>query len=425
MQINRPSKPQWLATMALALLMLLALGCGQESHQQNDNQAESASKVSQYEWPIPEGFPKPEVPADNPMTQAKVTLGRYLFYDTRLSANQTQSCASCHVQSKAFTETLKVSIGSTGQAHTRNAPALVNIAYNKTLTWAHDGLTHIEDQVLLPLFSEQPVEMGLAGKEALILARFTQAPYPALFEQAFGQQANGVDFIQITQALASFVRSLVSLNSPFDAYAYNEQDDALNEAQLAGMALFFSEKLECHHCHGGFNFTQSTSHEKQPLDRRPFHNTGLYYTERTGLVGTSLASNSLADTALTPVQQNSQLGYPQKDTGLAQVSGKAIDDGRFRAPSLRNISLTAPYMHDGSVVSLSEVIDIYAAGGRNITAGEHQGDGRQNPLKSPFIKGFEISEAEKRQLLAFLASLTDEQFITNTDLSDPWVKIKP
>jgi cytochrome c peroxidase len=407
MLIKRFRKLAWLAPIQLLLLMLLTLitllGCEPTASQQ-------AKKFSDYEWPIPAGFPKPEVPADNPMTEAKVKLGRYLFYDTRLSANQTQSCASCHLQSTAFAEPLKVSIGSTGQAHTRNAPALVNIAYNKTLTWAHDGITHIEEQLLLPLFGEQPVEMGLAGKEALILTRFNQPPYPALFEQAFGQQPQAINFVQITQALASFVRSLVSLTSPFDAYAYNEQDDALSETQLAGMALFFSEKLECHHCHGGFNFTQSTSHEKQPLDRRPFHNTGLYYTQRTGLLPSDLAQD----------QDINPLGYPQNDTGLAQVSGKTIDDGRFRAPSLRNISLTAPYMHDGSVASLTEVIDIYAAGGRNIKEGEHLGDGRQNPLKSPFVKGFEITAEEKLQLMAFLESLTDEQFIANPELSDPW-----
>jgi cytochrome c peroxidase len=364
-------------------------------------------KQDAYQWSIPAGFPKPTVPEDNPMTTAKVSLGRYLFYDKNLSINQSQSCASCHLQSLAFAEQKTVSIGSTGERHRRNSPALVNIAYNKTLTWAHDGLTELEQQILLPLFGEQPIELGAGGNEAQILSRLQQGPYPKLLQDAFPEHQGPMNFVQVTQALASFVRSLISLNSPFDDYAYRGQDSALSETQLAGMGLFFSEKLECHHCHGGFNFTQSTSHEKQPLDRRPFHNTGLYYTKRSGLTSTK-------------EEVSIHYGYPEIDRGLAEVSTDPKDDGRFRAPSLRNISLTAPYMHDGSVATLSEVIDIYAAGGRNVTTGDHRGDGRNNPLKSPFIKGFDISEQEKIQLLAFLESLTDSEFITAEQLSDPW-----
>ncbi|MEC4727162.1 hypothetical protein HWQ46_16565 [Shewanella sp. D64] len=173
------------------------------------------------------------------------------------------------------------------------------------------------------------------------------------------------------------------------------------------MDLFFSERLECHHCHGGFNFTQSTSHEKQPLDKRPFHNTGLYYTERPNLVK---SDNT----------QTHNLDYPKKDRGLAEVTINPMDDGRFRAPSLRNIALTPPYTHDGSVATLDEILDIYAAGGRNVTDGPFQGDGRLNPLKSPFIKGFTLTSEEKQQLLAFLHSLTDDDFINNPTFSDPW-----
>lgn len=360
--------------------------------------------IETYLWSMATDMPKPQVPADNPMSAAKVELGRHLFYDPALSANRQQSCASCHLQSHAFAEPLAVSIGSTGEVHRRNAPALVNIAYNKTLTWAHDGLTDIEHQVLLPLFGEQPIELGVTGHEAEILRRLQRPPYPALFETAFGTVQPG-SFVEVTQALASFVRSLISLDAPFDRYAYQGDDSALNEQQLAGMALFFSERLECHHCHGGFNFTQSTSHEKQPLDRRPFHNTGLYYTVRPEL--TSITAHNK--------------GYPINDWGLAEVSTNPLDDGRFRAPSLRNITLTAPYMHDGSIATLSEVIDIYAAGGRNVLDGPHQGDGRLNPLKSPFVKGFKLSVVEKQQLLSFLDSLTDTHFTQDPQHGNPWL----
>ncbi len=350
-----------------------------------------------YVWPIPADFPKPAVPADNPMSVAKVELGRYLFYDKQLSANQQQSCSSCHQQAYAFAEPKTVSVGSTGQQHRRNALALVNIAYNKTLTWAHDGLTEIEQQQLIPMFGDNPVELGISGHETEILARLNKAPYPALFQAAFGDET--ASFQLVNQALASFVRRLISLQSPFDRYAYQNDDNALTTQQLQGMELFFSERLECHHCHGGFNFTQSTSHEKQPLDRRPFHNTGLYFAKR---------------------EQYAALGYPDKDRGLAEVSFNPADDGRFRAPTLRNIQLTAPYMHDGSIQTLPQVLEFYLAGGRQIASGPHAGDGRLHPQKSPFIKQIDLTDEEKAAVLAFLASLTDPVFVSDPNLANPW-----
>lgn len=363
----------------LALLFVLLAGC--------------EKPATEYQWQLPDGFPKPQVPADNPMSNEKVTLGRFLFYDTNLSGNGKQSCASCHQQDRAFAEMIPTSIGSTGQFHARNSQALVNVAYNKNLTWAHQSLGSIERQLLLPMFGESPIELGITGNEKAVLARFETAQYKAKFNAAFG--SDDVDFDKINKALASFVRSLLSFDSPFDRYAYGMQDSALNESQLRGMDLFFSERLECHHCHGGFNFTQSTSHERQVLDRNAFHNTGLYNLAGSG-------------------------NYPNKDQGLFEVTGDINDKGRFRAPSLRNIGLTAPYMHDGSVATLAEVLDIYAAGGRNIETGPFAGDGRANPNKSPFIKGFELTETEKSDLLAFLNALTDEQFIRNSAHSNPF-----
>lgn len=349
------------------------------------------STTEVYQWPIPKGFPQPQIPENNPMTKAKIELGRYLFYDTNLSANQQQSCASCHQQTLAFSEPLSVSIGSQGDRHRRNAQALVNIAYNKTLTWAHDGLTELEMQILLPLYGEEPIELGVAGHEKEVLARFNTPKYQALFAQAFPNKELSFDLI--VKALASFVRSLVSLNSPFDRYAYQNDDNALSESAIRGMNLFFSEQFECHHCHGGFNFTQSTSHEQQVLDRRPFHNTGLY---------------NLAEQ-----------GYPESDNGLQEISTLARDNGRFRAPTLRNIEVSGPYMHDGSIATLSEVLDFYAAGGRVIKSGANQGDGRSHPYKSDLVKGFEMAPEQKADLLAFLKTLTDKQFLSDPKLAKP------
>lgn len=369
--------------LLLLLLSVLLPGCGKPA--------------KPYSWQLPQGFPQPVVPESNPMSEAKVELGRYLFYDEALSANQQQSCASCHQQQYAFSEPLPQSVGSTGEKHRRNAPALVNVAYNNSQTWAHDSLQHIETQLMLPLFGDNPVELGAGGHEAEILTRLQRQPYPALFKAAFDDETP--DFKKVIAALASFSRSLLSFSSRFDRYAYQQDDSALTEQELLGLNLFFSERLECHHCHGGFNFTQATSHQRQPLDRRPFHNTGLYYIERTELAGK---------------------GYPQQDTGLSEVTLNPADDGRFRAPTLRNVVYSAPYMHDGSLATLSDVIDFYAAGGLVTEINGELSDGRAHPLKSSFVRGFALTADEKQALLAFLHSLSDEQFVTNPAYSNPW-----
>ena len=345
-----------------------------------------------FEWPLPEGVPLPSVPGDNPMTEEKVSLGRHLFFDQRLSGNRTQSCGSCHQQALAFSDGRVNAVGSTGEVHRRNTLALVNVAYNATLTWAQPELILLERQHLIPMFGEDPVELGLAGHEDRLLAELRAAPeYRDMFAAAFPGQRQPITLNNVVKALASFTRSLVSFNSPFDRYAYLQDDGALSDAALRGMQLFFSEQLECHHCHGGFNFSQSSTHENAALLERPFHNTGLYNVDDRG-------------------------GYPESDRGLAEFTGKPRDEGRFRAPTLRNIALTAPYMHDGSIMTLEEVIDFYAAGGR---CGD-SGDGRTSPLKSNFVAGFELSEAQKQDLLAFLDSLTDATFISEPSLSDPF-----
>jgi len=327
-----------------------------------------------YEWNIPVGFPVPTVPADNPMTVEKVALGERLFNDLRLSINQQQSCASCHLKAFAFAQPTKTSVGTTGEVLKRNSMALVNVAYNGSFTWAHDGLGKVENQILIPLFNEAPVEMGVTGNEDKILARL--ADYADEIEVVF--DSNEINFDHIVKALASYVRSLTSFNSNFDRYAYFNEDDALSDSAIRGMDLFFSEKLECFHCHGGFNFTQSSKHAMQKLDLVSFHNTGLYNIDGEG-------------------------SYANGDQGLADITFNPKHRGKFRAPTLRNIMLTAPFMHDGSVATMSEVIDIYAAGGR--------GNGVNNPLKSPFVQGFDITDEEKQDLLTFLESLTDYEFV--------------
>lgn len=331
---------------------------------------------SQYDWQLPKGFPRPLVPKDNPMSVAKVHLGKQLFFDLDLSFNQTMSCASCHQPEYAFSEPKKTAVGATGQLHRRNTQSLVNVAYNSNLTWAHSGLNSIEQQILIPMFSEDPIELGITGHENEVLQRFNNAKYLELFENAFDDEQ--VDFDKIVKALASYVRSLTSFASAFDEYAYQNIDAAMTESAKRGMELFFSETFECFHCHGGFNFTQSSQHQNQRLDLRPFHNTGMFNLDDKG-------------------------AYPTTDQGLIEVTLQPQDMGKFRAPTLRNVEVSAPYMHDGSLQTLDEVIDFYAAGGR--------GRGVSNPLKSPFLAGFALQPQQKQDLIAFLQSLTDRQFL--------------
>jgi cytochrome c peroxidase len=363
----------------LLLIALAVCGCARET---------------QYEWRLPPGFPKPRVPEDNALTVEKAELGRHLFYDKRLSANGTQACASCHQQAHAFSEDARVATGSSGQKHHRNSMALVNEAYTATFTWAHSGIDRIEQQVLLPLFGDQPVEMGAAGHEQEILERLREQPkYRQLFASAFPGASDPVTFDNVVKALASFVRTLISFDSPFDRYAYYGDDEALTESQVRGMNLFMSERLECAHCHAGFNFSQFVTHESGAVAERAFHITGLYPSSGPHVSGA--------------------------DYGLFAVTGQAADRDRFKAPTLRNIERSAPYMHDGSLATLDDVIDFYEAGGRVLTDGPRAGDGRTHPGKSPFIRGFALTAQERQDLLAFLSSLTDEAFLRNPKYSDP------
>lgn len=373
----------WAATGALAAALLVGAG--------------GCDAPDTYEWPIPEGYPQPVVPENNPMTAAKVELGRHLFYDERLSGNGRQACASCHLPEHAFSEPRARAVGSTGEQSPRNSLALVNVAYNATLMWAHPGLRRIEQQLLIPIFGENPVELGITGREDEVLARFRDdRRYRQLFASAF-PEAGPLEFTHIVDALACFVRSLLSFGSPFDRYAYAGDDDALSEAAIRGLGFFFSERFECHHCHGGFNFTQSTNHESSAILEDPFHNTGLY--------------NVGGDNA-----------YPPDDQGLYELTGNPEDRGRFRAPTLRNVALTAPYMHDGSLPDLNAVLDFYAAGGRNIEDGDLAGDGRANIYKSQFVKGIDMTERERTEMLAFLNALTDPSFVDRAEHRNPFAE---
>ena len=363
-----------------ALLALAAAACGDEP-----------DVLPGYDFNLPAGFPEPWVPPDNPVTPEKVALGRALFFDERLSGNGTMACASCHDRAKGFADGEITPTGSTGEVLPRNAMGLANVAYLPLLTWGNPTLKSLEEQALVPMFGEVPVELGITGKEEVVLDRLrSDAAYQEAFAAAFPEEADPIRFEIVVKAIASFERTLISGRSPYDQYTYGGRDAAMSGAALRGMDLFFSERLECYHCHSGLSFTTAFRSAATKQGEMDFHNTGLYNLGPGG-------------------------AYPPGGEGLYGFTGNPADMGKFRVPPLRNIELTGPYMHDGSIATLEEVIDHYAAGGRTIAEGPHAGVGSDNPNKSPLVRPFTLTPEEKADVVAFLKSLTDQEFVAGPD----------
>ncbi len=362
--------------MVLALFLLL-LGCGPKP----------------YVFNLPNGVPAPFVPADNVMTVQKVELGRKLFYEKRLSVNGTQSCASCHDQKLGFSDGKTVPVGSTGDSIPRNAMSLQNVAYMYPFTWANAVLDTLEKQALVPLTADAPLELGFHKDLTATAGKLEQdSVYQRLFAEAFPGEANVFRAELIAKALASFERSLLSFDSPFDRYNAGDET-AMSASAQRGYALFNSETAECYHCHTGFMMSLAVRTAETATLPREFHNNGLFNIAGTG-------------------------AYPEPNRGLYEGTKSLSDMGKFRVPSLRNVSVTAPYMHDGSLATLEAVVDHYQAGGRNVTDGLSKGDGRANPLKSSFVRPFTLTPEERQDLLEFLKALTDQSFLNSTAFAD-------
>ena len=358
----------------LALLATLALCAG------------VATAADGWRWSIPDWLPAPVVPEDNPMSQAKVDLGRHLFYDARLSADSTVACASCHDQARGFSDGRATAIGIGGAEGARNAPGLANVAYLPVLTWGNPLIGSLEQHALIPMFGTAPVEMGAAGREKALFAAIAADPYYATaFPVAFPDKGGEITLFTVTRALAAFQRTLISVGAPYDRYKYGGDATAMTPEALRGENLFFGEKLECYHCHGGFNFTDNLVTSRTRIVERAFHNTGLY----------------------DPIPPGSE--------GIATFTLRTEDIGRFRTPSLRNVAATGPYMHDGSIGSLSDVMDAYAKGGRFPDAVQ----------KDPLVAGFSMTAQERADVIAFLESLTDQDFLNNPAFADPWPSQHP
>jgi len=292
-------------------------------------------------------------PADSALTEKRAQLGKRLFFDSRLSSDGKVACGSCHKQEYGFSDSRAVSLGVGGQPGTRNAPDLANLAWSSHFFW--DGrAASLEDQAGQPI--ENPIEMNLTLAEAV--SRLNAEPsYLQAFDEAYGGPP---DEASLRKAIASFVRTLVSGDSPYDRYLAGNAA-ALDEAQLRGEALFFSEKAGCFNCHPDGALTNDG-----------FFNDGSY--------------------------------VDGGDIGRQKVTGLPGDLGKFKVPGLRNVAVSAPYMHDGSLATLADVIDQYDRGGRG------------DPSTDPQIRPLALSDQEKSDLLAFLQALTDSQFLSDSRL---------
>jgi cytochrome c peroxidase len=343
-----------------------------------------------FDWNLPPGFPRPLVPADNPMSAAKVELGRYLFYDRRLSSNEKESCASCHRQELAFTDGRARAEGTTGQLHPRSAMSLVNVAYNERLTWADPDLDSLERQALVPMLGEDPIELGLKGREQEFLETLSRDPlYRRLFPSAFPGETDQLTLTNVTKAIAAFERTIVSMRSPYDRYRWGGDPSAISDAAKRGELLFFSsERAGCFQCHAGWNFSSAIRFDREESSERENMGHGFFNTGATA--------------------------YAAPNRGLYEHTKQTGDIGKFRVPTLRNIALTAPYMHDGSLATLGDVLDHYAAGGKF-----------PHPNKSSILHRFALTERDKHDLIEFLNSLTDRELLTDPRWSDPWPTQKP
>lgn len=325
----------------IVLYFLLTIACSKENLQ--------SSVLEKIQ--IPEGFSDIKFPDDNNFTKERWILGKKLFYDKRLSSNNTISCSSCHLPQNAFSDIFAFSKGNDGQLGRSNSPTLGNIAYHPYYTRT-GGVPSLEMQVLVPIQEHDEFNHNIVDIcEVLSKDKNYQ-------DAAYASYSRNFDPYVLVRAIATFERSMISGNSAYDQFKYQNNSKSLNTKEKKGMELFFSARTQCSSCHSGFNFTNYQ-----------FENNGLYTFYR--------------------------------DSGRMKLTKSENDRDLFKVPSLRNVALTGPYMHDGSFNSLDEVIEHYNTGGY------------PNKNKSSKIKALNLSLQEKSELISFLNSLTDYNFIHN------------
>ena len=336
---------------------------------------------------IPLGLPPVPIPSDNPQGPEKVSLGKKLFLDKRFSQDGTVSCSTCHAPEKAFTDGLPVAVGIKGLKGTRNSPTVINAAYYTTQFW--DGrAASLEEQSKGPFIN--PVEHGLKDFKPVLETIRKDPEYPALFSKAFGIKPQEITMDHVVKAIASFERTVISGNSPFDRYMYGGQKDAMSEAAVRGLQIYRT-KARCQDCHR-IEQTSATFTDNK------YHNLGVGFS----LIGPELfeivekvkkagASGQKLDDTVLSSRKMSELGRFAVTLDLEDI-------GRFKTPTLRNVAVTGPYMHDGSMETLEEVIELYDQGGE------------ENPMLDSGIRPLRLTEQEKADLLEFLKALTSPEY---------------
>lgn len=330
----------------------------------------NVNEPTPYALILPAFFPQMAIPSDNPLTYEGIDLGRHLFYDTRLSGDSTQACASCHMQEFGFSDTARFSTGITGAQGNRQAMTIVNLGWGSKFFW--DGRAEsLEAQALQPVIN--PIEMNTTWPE--VVAKLQADPmYQQMFEDAFGEP--GIDSVKSAKALAQFMRILISGNSKFDKYLRFET--TLTPSELNGFVLFADfNKGDCIHCHI-FEPPMFTDHS--------FRNNGLQ-------------------------------DYPINDLGRYAVTGIPSDSMRFKVPTLRNIEVSAPYMHDGSLSTLDDVFDFYI---NNVHWNTTTDGAMYFDDMGGGALGIDITPTEADDIKAFLLTLTDQDFLTNPAFSNPF-----
>lgn len=296
----------------------------------------------------PPGFPPIESPEGNELTEKRVELGRLLFLDKRLSKDSSVACVSCHLAEHALTDQLALSIGINNRRSLRNSPSLFNVGYHPYF-FKDGGIPTLETQVIAPIGDINEMGFSVPG----VVERLKDDKiYNELANIAYNRP---FDAFVLTRSISAFERTLISGNSKYDQFVQGDSS-VFSQSELLGMNLFFSDKTKCSNCHDGINFTDYS-----------FRNNGLYYA------------------------------YP--DTGRERITLDPSDKGKFKVASLRNVEFTAPYMFDGSLTTLEEVIDHYASGGT------------QHPNQDVLVSGFTLTNDEKINLIAFLKTLSDRAAI--------------
>lgn len=369
----------------ISSLLLLAGAVLFLSHCRPDNDPPAFSPTgpvgTPYNLEIPQGFPPANIPPDNPMTHEAVELGRFLFYEKALSGNNSQSCGSCHIQERAFTDATPVSLGINGQPGTRKAMSLFNVAFHDNFFWDGRSLT-LEEQALIPI--EDPIEMD--NDLATVVQRLEADPrYPPLFKAAFGDDK--VTPERIGKAIAQFERTLISANSKFDRVMRVKDGEQFTAIEQRGYDLFNTDfdplggfGGDCFHCHG---------------ERETRFLFGAFGRDLQFLNNGLKADYSA-------------------DEGRAIVTGRAQDVGKFKVGSVRNVEFSFPYMHDGSIPTLDSLIGFYNFGG-------HKHANIDPNMKAAGI-GRNWNEGQKIALAAFLRTLTDHEFLTDSAFSDPFAE---